>query len=245
VMATVPATGAPEPLAYYHSSGALADSLFAAQELWAKAARSVAPHVGIVGLGTGSMLCHRKDGERWTNYEIDKAVVDAAANPKLFRFISECGMGDPIIIGDARLKLADEPAGTFDYLQIDAFSSDAIPAHLLTRQAFDLYFSRLAPSGMLAIHISNRYLEIASILQAIAAEGGYDARIRTSRPTPEQEMRRVHASTVVVMARNEQALARLATDQEWKPLPDLGTRAWTDDYSNLLGAFIRGLGSRE
>jgi hypothetical protein len=237
VTAVDPATGVPEPLAYYHSTGALADTLFASQEKWAK---SDAMHtVGVVGLGTGSMLCHRKANERWVSYEIDKTVVDAASNPKLFRFISECRNGDPIIIGDARLKLEEKADGTFSYLQIDAFSSDAIPVHLLTREAFALYFSKMTDDGILAIHISNRYLELESLLQAVAEDAGFVGRSRISTPSDADAKREVHKSHVVVLARNDAALGRLATDPNWQPLPDLGTRLWTDDYSNLIAAFLR------
>ncbi|MEL6947655.1 MAG: hypothetical protein AAFO73_08495, partial [Pseudomonadota bacterium] len=143
----------PEPITYYHSSGGMARALFAVQDKMAGRPATM----GVAGLGAGSILCHRKPGERWVSFEIDKAVVDAAQNPALFPYLSQCGQGDPVVLGDARLTLKDQPDGGFNYLLIDAFSSDSIPVHLLTTEAFGLYRQKLAKDGILAVHISNRY----------------------------------------------------------------------------------------
>jgi spermidine synthase len=136
------------------------------------------------GLGTGSIICHAAPGEAWTFYEIDRIVVDAARDPALFSFMPECGPDVPVVIGDARLTLADEPDGAFDFLLIDAFSSDSIPAHLMTREAVLLYRSKLAPDGMLVFHISNRYLELEGVLAAIAADVGLEIRSAVTRASP-------------------------------------------------------------
>jgi spermidine synthase len=239
-MAITPEGQKPEPLTYYHRTGGIAASLFATQQKWALSPLGRDANVGIVGLGAGSMLCHRKPGERWTSYEIDKAVVTAASDPKLFRFVSDCGMNDPIIIGDGRLKLVEEPDAKFDYLLIDAFSSDSIPVHLLTDEAFQLYFSKLADDGVLTVHISNRYLELASIIQAIAQKNGYVGRFGTFKASEELAAMKVTTSMVIVLARNNSALGSIADSSQWGPLPDLGTKPWTDDYSDMIGALMRG-----
>ena len=238
-MAITPEGQKPEPLTYYHRTGGIAASLFATQQKWALSPLGRNANIGVVGLGTGSMLCHRKPNETWTSFEIDKAVVDAASNPALFRFVSDCGQKDPIIIGDARLKLLDQPAGKFDYLLIDAFSSDAIPVHLMTDEAFQLYFSKLVNDGILTIHISNRYMELASIIQAIAAKNGYAGRFGIFKADPSLTEKNVTTNWVVVLAKNEAALGSIATSPQWGQLPDLETKPWTDDYSDLFGALMR------
>ncbi len=229
-------TWRPQPLTYYHASSAIAHSLFAKQDQLA----GKPAEMGVAGLGTGSILCHRKPGERWTSYEIDKVVVDVASDPKLFRYVSACGEGDPIVIGDARLTLAKEPAGKFDYLLVDAFSSDSIPTHLLTVEAFQLYRDKLADGGMLAVHISNRYMELGSVLAAIAKETGLVGRIATIQPSDEEQKTEwASRSTVVVLARDEAALVDLADRDEWKNINAGETVAWTDDYSNIPAAIYR------
>ena len=227
-------SGRPEPLTYYHQTGGMADAVKAMQERRGGAM----PRVGAVGLGTGSIVCHARPGENWTFYEIDRSVVNAAADPKLFRFMSDCGAGTNVVLGDARLTLAQEPAGVFDFLLIDAFSSDSIPTHLMTREAVQMYRSRLKPDGMLVFHITNRYLELESVLAAVAAEEGMQIRSRfTAKETGDGSM--VFGNRVAVLARNEAALGRLAGDPEWRVPGARDTPAWTDDYSNIFTALLR------
>lgn len=229
-------TGKPTPLSYYHESLGIASALFAAQEKLAGKPAQMAT----IGLGAGAILCHRKPGETWTSYEIDQAVVDMAADPKLFRFVSNCGNGDPVILGDARLTLAKEPAGKFDYLLIDAFSSDSIPVHLLTVEALELYRSKLQQGGILAIHISNRYMELQSVVAALARETGMTGRAGIFHPPAAlAKGEQLNASEVVVLANSEAALGSIAADPRWKPLAAGDTTAWTDNYSNVLAAIAR------
>lgn len=231
--------GRPTPIAYYHESGGIAQALFASQ---GKVASGGEMDVGIVGLGAGAMLCHRKPGEKWTSYEIDQAVVDVARDPAIFSFVPVCGNGDPIVIGDARLTLAKEPDGKFDYLLIDAFSSDSIPVHLLTAEAMKLYRSKLAPGGILAIHISNRYMELRSVVAAVAAEAGLTG--RAGQFMPPENLRsgeHVNPSEVVALAVDDADLGAILSDDRWKPLDAGDTTAWTDDYSNVIAAILRGL----
>ena len=153
--AGAPVSGRPEPLTYYHDRGPMAEAVTAV-----RANKGKLDRVMVVGLGSGSLACQAKPGEQWTYFEIDPVVIRIAQDRSKFRFLHECAPGSPIVLGDARLTLADvkEPA---DVIVLDAFSSDVVPVHLLTREALDLYMSKLAPGGALVFHISNRYLELA------------------------------------------------------------------------------------
>src|SRR5262249_13604652 len=146
----------PVPIGYYHAAGPLARSVALAR---AAAGGPVSPlRVAIVGLGTGALACYAIPADRWRFFEIDPAVARIAANPALFRFLSTCAPHAQITLGDARLALAHEAAGSFDLIVLDAFSSDAIPTHLLTVEALELYARLIAPTGILALHISNQNL---------------------------------------------------------------------------------------
>lgn len=229
-------TGNPEPLAYYHETGEMADTLNAARV----AAGGTLLHAGIVGLGTGSFLCHMQPGEEWAVYEIDKSVIDVASNPAYFRFISDCGPQAKMVLGDARLTLEAEPDGKFDYLLIDAFSSDSIPVHLMTREAIDLFFSKLSENGLLALHISNRYLELASVLAAIAEVDGYELRFAEfSAAEDKTKPDQVFGANVMVLAREEADFGPLLENSRWNTVSAGDTRPWTDDYSNIVGAIVR------
>ncbi|MCC0014680.1 MAG: fused MFS/spermidine synthase [Rhodobiaceae bacterium] len=197
--------------------------------------------VGVVGLGAGSLACHRHAGETWRFYEIDPIVVDIARNPANFRFLSDCAPDAAIVVGDARLTLAREAKDTFDLLVIDAFSSDAIPVHLMTGEAMSLYVDRLAPGGMLMMHISNRNLELASVVEANARASGLVAVERIGSATDADVDDDLAAKAhVIAMARTRQDLGILATDKDWHPVDAMpGVTSWTDDYSNIIGAIVR------
>ena len=229
-------TGRPEPLTYYHRLGGIADSLFAVQQ----AHQGKPINVGIVGLGIGSMLCHRQANENWTLFEIDTAVIKLAERKDIFRFMSECGAdNDEMVVGDARLSLVDQADGKFDYLLIDAFSSDSIPVHLLTVQAMELFRQKLNEDGLLVVHISNRHLELESVVAANANQLGMHARIRNFKATEEQQTNMIAASTVVSLSNTELGLGKLLELDNWVPLDPKTTTAWTDDYSNVLAAILR------
>jgi hypothetical protein len=224
----------PEPLTYYHPGAALAESVDAI-----RAAHGGLRQVAVVGLGTGSLACSRIGGERWTYYEIDPAVVAIAENPKLFNFMTSCAPDARIVLGDARLTLAQSHE-TYDLIVLDAFSSDVIPVHLLTREAIRGYLSRLDRHGALVLHISNRYLELADVVAAIAREEGLTAEGKIDRrPDSVPYDYRTNAQ-VVVLARSSDTLRGLERVPGWAPLPfDPRVAAWTDDYSNILGAVLR------
>ena len=167
-----PVSGRPEPLTYYHNRGPMAEAVAAV-----RANKGELDRVMVVGLGTGSLACHAKPGERWTYFEIDAVVIRLAQDRSKFSFLHECAPGSAIVLGDARLTLADVNE-LADVIVLDAFSSNVIPVHLLTREALDLYVSKLAPGGALVFHISNRYVELASVLTAMAAERGLIAMVK-------------------------------------------------------------------
>ena len=134
--------------------------------------------VAVVGLGAGAHSCNGMTRDRWTYFEIDPVVIKIARDPNQFEFLSRCTPDARIVLGDARLTLAEEPASAFDYLLIDAFSSDTIPIHLLTREAIALYVSRLKSDGILVIHISNRHLELQSVVAALARDASIAIKTR-------------------------------------------------------------------
>jgi hypothetical protein len=228
-----PITARPEPVAYYYRGGPIVDAIETA-----RAARGGLKKVAVVGLGTGSLACHIQPGERWTFFEIDPEVVRIARDPRRFRFVSACAPELPVVLGDARLTLAAAPA-QFDLIILDAFSSDAIPVHLLTREAFAGYLARLAPGGAIVVHISNRHMELASVVGAVAKAEGVIA-IAKQDDQANQVLSDFRANALVaVVAREPSALGDLAAKPGWRRIEPGDVAAWTDDYSNILSAILR------
>ena len=233
-MADVEAGVRPAPITYYDADGPLAGAIAIEQQR-----RATPLAVGVVGLGVGSMACLGEPGESWRFFEIDPAVIRAATDPKRFTFLSSCAPDAPIVAGDARLSLKAEPEGALDVLVIDAFSSDAIPIHLMTREALALYMSKLAPDGVLVMHISNQFMELASVVAANAEAEGLLAAGRLHRPASGDGGWLELSSEVVALARDP-ALIDAYVAAGWKPLkPRADVSAWTDDFSNVIGAMLR------
>jgi spermidine synthase len=138
--------------------------------------------VGIVGLGTGELGCYAKPGQQWTFYEIDPLVERIARDRDFFQFMSRCGNEPTVVLGDARLTLERAGDGSYDVLVIDAFSSDSIPTHLLTEEALALYLKKLSARGVVLFHISNRYLDLAPVVAALAFDAGVQARFLSYQP---------------------------------------------------------------
>lgn len=224
-----------EPLAYYHPTGP-AGPVFEA--LRARAGNSA--RVAVVGLGAGALACNAEPGQRWTFYEIDPAVVRVARDPRLFTFLSDCRAGEPaVVLGDARLRLRDAPDRSLDLLVLDAFGSDAIPVHLLTREALALYRSKLDAGGLLLAHLSNRYLDLAPVLGALARDAGWACRVCSDLDvTPAERAAGKLPSIWGVVAPTDAALGPLAADPRWEP-PRVapGEPPWTDDVSDLITHF--------
>jgi spermidine synthase len=228
--------GTPEPLTYYYFGGPLSEVIAAARE-----ARGALRRVAVVGLGVGSLACHAHAGEQWRYYEIDPQVVRIARDATKFRFLSSCAPQTEIVLGDARLTLADAPAG-FDLIILDAFSSDVIPVHLLTREAVGLYLGKLAEGGVLAFHISNRYLELASVTTEVAAMHGLVTYVKMDTAADPERFRQnmYTVSQVAVVARRDSDLGTLRARDGWQRRDaDGSVRAWTDDYSDILSAVRR------
>ena len=230
-----PVTGRPEPLSYYSPESAITSVIAAVR------ARKGSPlRAAVVGLGTGTLACRIGSGESWRFFEIDPIVVDIARDPKRFNFISACAPNLPIVIGDARLTLAKEPNGVYDLIVIDAYSSDSIPVHLATREAMAIYKSKLAPHGVVMMHISNRYLELQTVVVGIAAANGLKSWVFADKNQPNDLPNFILAEDVVISAAEPADIGSLAQSKTWieaAPRPDL--RVWTDDYSNIAGALWR------
>jgi len=228
-----PVTGRPEPLTYYFFGGPISEVTAAAR--WAAGKLD---NVAVVGLGAGSMACHRQGGEAWTFFEIDPEVVRLARDPNMFRFLSSCAADAPVVLGDARLTLAALPQ-QFDLIVLDAFSSDPLPTHLLTREALRGYPGHLAPHGMLMAHISNRHLELAKVVAAVGATEGLTTIVKTDRPHSDFTVDLRMAAQVAVLARNEADFGSLLGAEGWQKTEPSGVVAWTDDYSDIIGAMLR------
>jgi hypothetical protein len=236
---TVQLPGArPVPLAYYHSNSGLAKTVEAARQ---KKAGTL--NVAVIGLGTGALACYARAGDNFVFYEIDQSIVDVANNPAYFTYKPLCAPQAKIILGDARLTITDAPNGAYDLIVVDAFSSDAIPIHLLTREAMAAYLSKLAPHGMVVMHISNRHLELASIVAGIAQANGLETLINSQQDEQEDNARYLYTSTVTAVARAPEDFGALKeANSGWEPLaPDPKQWVWTDDYSNVIGSMIRHL----
>ena len=223
------------PLAYYHPSGPAGD-VFTALAASVPAAR-----VAVIGLGAGALAAYARPGQTWTFYEINPAVVRVATDPHLFTFLTDAFGEKPytVVVGDARLRLAEAPPAAYDLLVLDAFSSDAIPAHLLTREAVALYESRLRPGGVIAAHVSNRFLDLAPVLAAVGQANGLVALVRNDRVVPADLLAAGKTpSTWVALTRpalpNDELKRR---SPNWTRLATpSGARVWTDDYADLIGA---------
>lgn len=229
-----------EPTTYYGPQSGVGLTLAKAEALAGPGAS-----VGIVGLGAGTLACYRKPGQRWTMFEIDPVMVDIARDPAKFTFLSGCAPDAPVVIGDARLQIEKMPPAQFDILVIDAFSSDAIPLHLLTREAIGIYARALKPDGILLIHISNRFFGLEPVLAAEAKARGWTAAIRLDSSPDSDEDGHLTGSNWVALTATARRMDQLTggvhprhdadKDGVWVPLKERRhfTR-WTDDYASTL-----------
>ena len=224
-----------QPLGYYHKTGpfgSIASTL----------AEQIGPRVAVVGLGAGATAAYSTVGQEWTFYEIDPAVVKIARNPAFFSYLDGCSRS-PIkyVLGDGRLRLKEAPDNYYSLIALDAFSSDAIPLHLLTREAVGMYLSKLAGGGMLAFHITNRHVDLSLALGSVARTYGLTALIMRDMNVTQEEARAGKDGSVwIVMARRPEDLKRLAEDSRWETLtaPE-NFRVWTDDFSNIFSVLWR------
>jgi hypothetical protein len=217
------------PLTYYSRPGPIGQ-LFKTYE-----AESQKWVIGAVGLGAGALACYSKPKQVWSFYEIDPTVVEIAKNPSYFKYLQLCGKNIKMHIGDARLSLIKEPEKKFDLLIMDAFSSDSVPTHLLTKEALQLYFNKLKPTGILAFHITNRHLSLKKVLADHAKQLNYSALIQEFKP--QKNIPLVIATDWVVLAKNKEILTPLQQSRagNWEQLPlYFDMKPWTDDFTNIL-----------
>ena len=221
-----------ESLAYYHRSGP-------AGEVMALYGQDPKTKIGLVGLGVGSLASFAQPGQSWTYFEIDPTVLKLARDPQYFSFLNDSAASMRVVLGDARLSLAAESEGEFDILVVDAFSSDAIPVHLVTREALSLYLKKLAPGGILMFHISNLHLDLEPVFAALARDAQLVAVTCDDTDVNERESSQgKYPSVWLVMARSSSDLFKLKQDPRWRlSMEGKKQRVWTDDYSDLLGAF--------
>lgn len=219
------------PLTYFTVPGPAGDLI--------RAARSAGhtDRVAVVGLGVGTLACQARPGERFTFYEIDPLVLRTAADPALFSYLRDCPGRTDVLLGDARVGLARQPDARYGLIVLDAFSSDAVPVHLLTRQAVELYRSRLEPGGLIAFNVTNRYLDLEPVLGRVAAAVGASC---VSRVDSNEDAAAFgpgkSGSHWLALASTAAALGPLGSDPRWQPCRAGSARVWTDDYANVVGA---------
>lgn len=217
------------PLTYYSRPGPMGQlfSVFDNQnQNW---------EIGTVGLGAGALACYAKPQQHWTQYEIDPLVIKIAKNPKYFSYLKLCSKNTTFKVGDARLSLDNEKDQLFDLLIMDAFSSDSVPTHLLTREAIELYFTKLKPNGILAFHITNRHLAIKKVISDHVSHFKLAALIQEFKP--QKEIPLVIATDWVVMTKKAETLKPLSQSRlgNWQKLPlYFDMKPWTDDFTNII-----------
>lgn len=217
------------PLTYYSRPGPMGQLFKAYDDVdtqW---------QIGIIGLGAGALACYSKAQQSWTFYEIDPGVVAIAKNKRFFSYLSLCNDSAVMRIGDARLSLQKDPGHKYDLLVVDAFSSDSVPAHLLTQQAMRLYFSRLKADGLLAFHITNRHLTLKKVLADHAERLKLSGLIQEFKPLKPLPL--VVATDWVILSRHAQALEPLRASRlgNWQKLPLMfDFKPWTDDFTNII-----------
>jgi len=219
-----------KPASYYSESGPVGDLFNAARPIdstW---------NVAVIGLGAGALGCYAQPGQRWTFYEIDPVVVRIAQDPSLFTFMRDCTPWAGIVLGDGRLTMAKAPEHSYDLIVLDAFGSDAIPVHLLTREALQLYMSKLRPGGTLLFNISNKFVDLAPVLAGEAAVVSLVCYERAdTQVTSTQAAAGTFPSDWLVMSSAADNLGDLPARPGWHQLmPEPGFPVWTDDFSNVL-----------
>lgn len=219
------------PLTYYHPTGP------AGQIFQKVAAPGTKIDIALVGLGVGALAAYGQPGQRDVYFEIDPEVERIARNPQWFTFLRDSKADVQVVLGDARLTLARADAGRFGLIVLDAFSSDAIPMHLLTLEALEMARTKLAPGGLILIHISNRYVDLQPVLGGAAVRLGWAGWVQEDTFVDEQDaLEGKEASTWAVLAPDPDSFAPVRHTGAWIPLPKTPDRAWTDAFSNLLGA---------
>lgn len=228
------------PISYYSVNSGVGLAFAKSEELYGPKAG-----MGVVGLGSGTLACYAKPGQDWHFFEIDPLMVEIARDRKVFSFLDRCTPKVPIHIGDARLTVAERPAQSMDMLAIDAFSSDSIPLHLLTKEAFQVYRRVLKPNGLLLVHISNRHVDLQPVLAAEAKQAKWAIAMRDDNPPKKDADRGMRGSKWIAMSADPAMLAKLTGPLvpyaenydagKWTAIkPAATTKRWSDDYASVL-----------
>jgi hypothetical protein len=220
------------PTAYYGPDSGVGLVMAHAAELFGNDAS-----VGVVGLGAGTLACYHQPGQHWQFFEIDPVVVRIARDSGQFHFLSDCAPDATMTVGDARLELGKVPDDSFDLLAVDAFSSDAIPMHLMTREAFDVYDRVVRDDGLVLVHITNRFMDLEPVLRALVERQGWTAAVHDSDPSESDRRTRAYAPSLwVAMSRTPGALDGQLEEigGTWRPLETGEVRPWSDDFASVL-----------
>jgi SAM-dependent methyltransferase len=212
------------PAGYYHAKTPFGE-LFAALPLERRKT------VAVAGLGLGQLSCYAKPFESWTFFEIDPLMERIARDKRMFSTFNRCGHQADTVIGDARVSLARAARGQFDLIILDAFTSDAIPVHLLTREALEVYLRALAPGGIIVFHVTNAYLNVKGVVAATIADAGLTQLYKRGGVGGG-----TFTTELIIAARSEADLEFLSSKTGWLPLSTRPTRPWTDSYSSLADA---------
>jgi len=228
-----------EPLTYFSNSGPIGQvfNSFNNSSLNSSTSKS---RVAVLGLGVGTLASYARSEQEWTFYEIDPSVVKIATNPEYFSFLQDSQVNSKIILGDGRLQLAKAPDNYYDLLVMDAFSSDAIPTHLVTLEAMQLYLQKIKKDGIIAINISNRFINLEPVLKALAQELQLVGYSRIDRSiTAEEKSRGKTASQWIILAANQESLGKFSSDSGWQNIQNksivINSNAplWTDNFSGI------------
>jgi hypothetical protein len=223
-----------EPRTYFTRSGPVGD-IFRIRRA------ASAGDVAVVGLGIGTLAAYAEPGENWTFYELDPTVVRIARDPACFSYLAESrAESQEFVTGDARVRIRESTDRQFSLIVLDAFAADAVPVHLISREAIRLYLSKLAPGGLLVFNITNGYVDFEEVIGLQAADAGLACRVRRDvRTSPDERKLGKRGSIWAVMGRAEADLRDLADDPRWRPPRTRpGARPWTDDYSDLASYLL-------
>ncbi len=221
------------PTSYYARRSGVGIALTNANALYGPHAR-----IGVVGLGSGTLSCYHQNGQHWSIFEIDPAMVQVARTR--FTFLTQCAPDARIVLGDARLSLSRQPANSIDILAVDAFSSDSVPMHLLTREALGVYGRAVQRDGIVLFHISNRYLDLKPVVADIAARGGWTSAMLQYLPSDEEQVLNATISVWIALSRNPATIDRLVAlsggdRANWEVLETTpGFAGWSDDHASIL-----------
>ena len=202
--------------------------------------------IAVVGLGAGTLACYKQPGQVWQFFEIDPLVVKIARDSGIFSFLKRCAPNAQIHVGDARLTMTDVKHGSLDIVVLDAFSSDSIPLHLLTKEAFEIYTRALRPNGIVLLHISNRYIDLEPVIMAEAKAGNWHVAMRPDISNIAQQTSGMRSSKWLALSHDPTTLLELTGPllpgkqkeygiTQWRELEaHNGTTRWSDDYATVL-----------